>query len=485
MVSKKKSSNESGLQRRIAELEQQVAEQTNLDRFRLVFEAAPNGIIVANESGRIAMVNQRAEKMFGYSREEFLKLSIDDLLPHRFRKNHSKYRGTYHSAPETREMGADRELFALKKNGTEFPVEIGLTPIPDHDELLIISSILDITERKNANAKMEFQAEILKNVSEAVFYLRPDGEILDWNEGAERVFGIAQEDAAGHNFFALLDEKTVDVFKNRLFPGVIEKGSASEVIRCQLRNGRDFFLRAKGTRLRQNRDDGFIICASDITEQKRLEAKIVSISENEQRRIGQDLHDDLCSQLSGIACITKAMETRFAQHQKEEFELMAKVSEMVSAAVTKTQKIAKGLIPAVLENQGLKSALEDLVSRNREVYGVNCQLFHCNESIAAELPNATSIQLYRIAQEAINNAVKHSEAAKIEINLSETHDGRAKLSILDNGKGMPSDLVSAGLGLLTMRQRAEMIGADFEIHAKPKHGTEITCIVSTHPIIHE
>lgn len=101
------------------------------------------------------------------------------------------------------------------------------------------------------------------------------------------------------------------------------------------------------------------------------------------------------------------------------------------------------------------------------------------------LPISTSTQIYRIAQEAITNAVKHSEADLIEISLIGTDDGHIILRIEDDGKGMPDDLVSAGLGLLTMRQRAEIIGANFDILANPKQGTSIVCTASKHKTIHE
>ena len=460
---------------RIAGLEEKLSEQSDTERFRLVVEGAPNGIILANEDGEIIMVNRRAEEMFGYDREVFVGMSIEDLVPERFREKHKEQRRDFHKSPEVRAFGPGRDLHAIKKDGTEFPVEIGLTPLPEKDGSLVLCAILDITEHQKAYAKVQFQSEILRNVHDAVFYLCADGEILDWNEAAERVFDISHDDAVGSNFFSFLTTDSRSSFVDRLFPAISNDGSAERVFRCSLKNGRDLFIRAKGTRLKKKDRDGYVICASDITEQKRLESKIVSISENEQRRIGQDIHDDLCSQLSGIACITKAMEATLGKAGKEDAEMMAKISSMVADAVTKARQIAKGLVPAALETQGLKGALEELIERNREVFGAKCRIVRCDAGATDDLPPTVGTQLFRIAQEAITNAIKHGEADSIEVSLALTKDQRLELKVIDDGKGMPVELVTTGLGLLTMQQRAEMIGAEFFIRAFPEKGTRIIC----------
>ncbi len=470
---------------RIAGLEERVSRSDQSERFRLLVEAAPNGIILSNEEGEILMVNRRAEEMFGYDRDTFATKRIEDLVPTRFRCNHEDLRLGFYREPEIRTMGAGRELYALRSDGTEFPVEIGLTPVRENGGVLVVSAVLDITARKEAYATLQFQSEILRNVHDAVFYVRPDGTILDWNEGAERVFGIPRERAVGGNLSHFLTEGSESGFSDRIFPVVDRTGKVERVLRCFLTNGRDLFIRVKGTKLRQNGKDGYVICASDITEQKLLESKIVSISENEQRRIGQDIHDDLCSQLSGIACITKALEAEFVRNERSEAEMMARISSMVADAVSKARQIAKGLVPAALENQGLRGALDELVRRNSEIFKMNCRITRCDVGASEGLSPAIGAQLYRIAQEAVTNAMKHSQAANIEVSLTLSGDEEIELKISDDGKGMPNDLVSQGLGLLTMQQRAEMIGAELDIRSVTNRGTTIRCSLVKPIEIHE
>jgi len=149
--------------RRIADLENQLIHQRQIsERLELVVESAPNGIIVSNKEGRVLLVNQMAEKLFGYSREEFLQLSIEDLVPHRVRQAHHQNREDFHTHLVARRMGAGRDLYAMRKDGSEFPVEIGLTPLPNLDEVHVLSTIVDISQRKLAEDELRRYAKELE-----------------------------------------------------------------------------------------------------------------------------------------------------------------------------------------------------------------------------------------------------------------------------------------------------------------------------------
>jgi len=129
--------------------------------FRLVFEAAPNGIVVVNDQGKVVLVNRQAEGMFGYSREEFLALGIEDLVPERLRGAHLHHRKGFTREPSNRAMGAGRDLFGRRRDGSEFPVEIGLTPVPSPQGMLVVSSIVDTTERtRTENELRRYAAEL-------------------------------------------------------------------------------------------------------------------------------------------------------------------------------------------------------------------------------------------------------------------------------------------------------------------------------------
>ena len=464
------------LKERVRDLEKSLADKGANDPFRRVVESAPYGIVVSDGAGRIVMVNRRAEEMFGYTETEFMECSIADLVPPRFSRGHEGLRQSFHQAPEPRSMGVGRDLFACRKDGTEFLVEIALTPLPGASGTLVLSSIIDITERKRSEEELRFQAEILRNVHDAVFYVTQDGIVRDWNEGAARIFSLKSSEAIGQSLMEICSQNKGHLFTDRIIPAIRKRGVAEEVIHCRLKSGREVYIRAKITPMSQKLEEGYVFCASDITKEKRLEAELVRISENEQRRIGQDIHDDLCSQLSGIGCMTKVLEHRLKEAHAEEADMMAGITEMVAQAGTKAREIAKGLVPTVLETQGLAGALRELALRKREMVGVNCIAAVSDEELIEKLPDYISIQLYRIAQEGVTNAIKHSDAEIIEISLR-AYDGRLELRIRDDGKGMPRDQPSTGMGLLTMQRRSELISADFSIQASPGGGAYIRCIV--------
>lgn len=331
-------------------------------------------------------------------------------------------------------------------------------------------------ERCRILSRLRVQAEILRNVHDAVFYVTSQGVIRDWNEGAVRTFGVPREAAMGSLITEICPHPNGHPFFRSIIPAIQKQGMAEEVIHCLTDEGRDVYVRAKVTPMNRQGEEGYVFCASDITKEKRLEAELVRISENEQRRIGQDIHDDLCSQLSGIGCLTKVLEHRLREEHAEEAEMIAGITEMVSQAGTKAREIAKGLVPAVLETQGLASALRELSARRRELFGVNCIASVTDDPRLDRLPDAISIQIYRIAQEAMTNAIRHSDAEIIELSLKWV-EGALELSVRDDGKGMSREPVEAGLGLMTMRRRAEMIDAEFSIQASPGGGTHIRCRV--------
>ena len=135
------------------------AKELHDDRFRLVVEAAPNAIIVTNAEGKIELVNRQAEQLFGYSRAELLGQTVEMLIPDRFRHHHPALRGQFMREPSTRAMGAGRDLHACTKDGREIPIEIGLNPIHTNEGTLVLSSIIDIRERKAAEERFREQTE--------------------------------------------------------------------------------------------------------------------------------------------------------------------------------------------------------------------------------------------------------------------------------------------------------------------------------------
>lgn len=452
------------------------------DWARVIVESVPNGIIVADKGGKIVLTNEKAQALFGYTAEEFVDLGIEDLVPQHLREAHTNNRAGYHRLPEVRSMGEGRDLLAVRKDGSEFSVEIGLTPLPVPGRELVLSSIVDITTRKETEQqlqdyadKLEFQAEILNNVHDAVFYLDGDGLIREWNESAKQLFGHTSEEIMGQHISRIcIDDSRVafETIENK----VRKEELVEEVIHCKDTSGRDVFVRAVVKIMDRGGDSGYLVCARDITERRQLEAELLKVAEDQQRKIGQDIHDDLCSQLSGIGCLTKVLENQLAEDRLTESDMMKDICEMVANAGMTARQIVHGLVPSILENQGLADALAELINVNQKTYGIDMLLSISEENTISAIETETAVQIYRIAQEAISNATRHSDAESIRVSAA-IKKHRFELTIQDNGKGMSEDLVSLGLGLATMRRRATLIHADFDIHASPGEGTKVSCSV--------
>ena len=179
-------------------------------KFRELLEAAPDAVVVSNCAGKIVLVNSQAEKLFGYPREELLGAPVEALVPARFREHHPALRRAFFSNPVVRSIPADIELFAVRKDGTEFPVEISLSPIETAEGPLVSSAIRDITDRKRAERSREQLASIVDHSDDAIIGKSLDGIILNWNRGAERLYGYSAAEAIGRPVAMLLPPERKD-----------------------------------------------------------------------------------------------------------------------------------------------------------------------------------------------------------------------------------------------------------------------------------
>jgi len=216
-----------------------------------------------------------------------------------------------------------------------------------------------------------------------------------------------------------------------------------------------------------------LIAANDITERKRLERQILEISEQEQARIGQDLHDGLCQLLSGVKFKATLLEQKLQTKAPEEAQDARQIEALLNAAIQQARNMARGLHPVDLEARGLMSALEALAAGVASVFDVSCVCQFKGPVLVHDHVAAT--HLYRIAQEAINNALKHGQASKIWLRLA-LHQGRLTLTVRDNGLGLPAKpQTNGGMGLPLMQYRARTIGASLNIRSVTGGGTILNC----------
>ena len=192
------------LERPSAQTAAELALKQSEARLRQVVESAPNAMVMINPSGGIEMVNVQAERVFGYERAELLGKSIDMLVPERFRHNHPRLRASFFTRPVSRPMGAGRDLYGLKKDGTEFPIEIGLNPIETEQGTMVLSAIVDISSRKRLEERFR---QVVESAPNAMVMINRQGLIEMVNAQAERVFAYDRKDMLGKSIEMLVPER--------------------------------------------------------------------------------------------------------------------------------------------------------------------------------------------------------------------------------------------------------------------------------------
>ncbi len=210
----------------------------------------------------------------------------------------------------------------------------------------------------------------------------------------------------------------------------------------------------------------------DITERKRLQKLVLDVGEQERRRVGQDLHDSLGGRLTGAALMGKAMARTLAAEGRPDASLAREIVECINDAISQTRSIAHGLAPLELSVAGLVRALEDLAVSTSKGKHVRCQFLG---SMTAPIEDTfLGTHLYRIAQEAVSNAVRHGKAKHITVRLSEVV-GHMRLEVRDDGRGFLKGSEPKGMGLSNMKYRADSIGARLDISSIRGHGTIVAC----------
>jgi two-component system sensor kinase FixL len=213
----------------------------------------------------------------------------------------------------------------------------------------------------------------------------------------------------------------------------------------------------------------------NITEQKNLEREILEISKREQEKLGQLLHDSLGQQLTGIAFKCKVLEKKLAGQKIEHVSEPREIAMLINQAINQTRSLSKGLLHFELEAIGLVNALSEIASNTENLYGIDVVFRYDGRTIIND--NTTAVQLYRITQEAVTNAVRHGNPTEIGIELK-TEARNVCLSISDNGSGTPAAIDRhRGLCIRIMNYRSDIIGARLEIIANTGSGIIVQCIL--------
>jgi two-component system sensor kinase FixL len=235
-------------------------------------------------------------------------------------------------------------------------------------------------------------------------------------------------------------------------------------------NGERCFIEFSSTQLAANLNLSIL---RDVTERRTLEHEIQEISEREQRRLGQDLHDGLGQSLTGIAFLGKVLQQKLQAKGDQEAEAAGNIASLLNEALAQTRRLSRGLCPVVLDTNDIEAALEQLAENLRTLFSISCEL-HCEPDIKIT-GNAVAVHLYRIAQEAATNAIKHGRAKCILLSLK-SNKSRIILKVKDDGAGFPAAAPKGkGMGLRVMHHRARMIGATISVQQSKSGGVTVTC----------
>lgn len=344
---------------------------------------------------------------------------------------------------------------------------------------VIAERIGKIAERHNteeALTQSELKTTALLNaIPDLMFQIDKDGTLVGFHEGTFVTLRDLGKRMIGKNIYTLSDPDQL-IGRRLLDHGMLYVRQAIQTGNPQMYEqhtiingqGRDYEVR-----MVLFRKDEVLGIVRDITTKKQLEREILEISNREQRRIGQDLHDSLCQHLTGIGFMGKVLEKKAASQVPLEPHDIKEIVDLIDQAITLTRGFASGLNPVELQAEGLMHALNKLAWNVKKLFGVSCT-FTCSDPIFI-YDNEMATHLYRIVQEALNNAIKHGKAKDIVISL-EKNGAACTLKVRDNGVGFAKiSSHGRGMGLSIMQYRASMIGASLDFKVQPQGGTDVVC----------
>ncbi|WP_319561307.1 PAS domain S-box protein [Marispirochaeta sp.] len=441
------------------------------------FGGISDGVISCTADGKIQLINIAACRMLGLSQDDYTGRSIRHLpiqIENYFKETPPDPLdfSSYYSDGKV----SGRYFIVVKMS--RFPVVCTVSTLKNENEKVsgYIVILRNIEEEYQVQEMQSRLASIVETSEDAIIGSTPEGTIISWNRGARILFGYTQSEVQGKNLSILVP----DFYPNEI-PEMLDRIRNGEVIDHYetLRTRKDGGILDMSIKISPIRDSrGHLIAASliarDMSKRKQLEKEILEIEDRERSRIGQDLHDSLGQQLTGILLRLKALEGQLLKSREEEnVHTSREIQQLVRNAVEQTREMAKGLIPVTLQTDGLVEALQELTLYCQSMYGVATTFDGPREEI--KLQPIAEVQLYHICQEALTNAIKHSLGTSIMVSL-ERETTELVLSIHDNGNGITEEN-SEGLGLRIMQYRANMVGGHLSIIGNKGWGTAVICRV--------
>lgn len=473
------------------------------DRIQDIINLEPDAILLVNLERDIRLVNSQAEELFDYTREEMCQVNLDTLIPERFRYQHQANVSRFFANPSNRQMGTQMDLYALKKDGTEFPVDISLSPLNTGEELLVACAVRDISAQKKIEQTLKEREEtyhaLFEHANDAIFLLSLTGIHLQVNQKAADLLGYSKEELIGMGVSDIVVPEEYPIAQDRLVdimggitPPLYEltfRTKDGGTIPVEINNalvfdtdGKPIFIQSivRNITGRKRIEQEQLNLLKDVKQSREalraLEAHIMQVSEEERRALATELHDRVGQNLTGLNLNLNIISNQLRigdqiavqSRLEDSIELVEETSRLV-------RNVLADLRPPMLDDYGLFSALRWYCEKYSQ--RTNIKITLKGEECEPRLPAQVELILFRIVQEALNNITKHAQADQVVIDLTSNTES-VYLCIQDDGIGFDQAILTTSsrephLGLLNMQERAHSIGGSLTVTTTPGQGTQI------------